>query len=187
MHTYIATNTQTQLALQNWITELLEEKRWKAYFATFMYEPLPGAEAAKLRQMEREIERFYTVLLTRVVRKPRQLWNRRKLPRIFAVPDRPVPKHQKHPLRDVIINDGLHFHAVVLIPRKSRLRTGLKRHVADNMGLYLGSHGKLRRIHLNRIKQGSEKVVDYLLKYYKRNPSLGGELLVLPRAESELR
>ena len=186
MKTYSNLDDRQRVAYERWIAELLKEKVWKAYFVTFMYEPLPGGESAMLRQMEREIERFYAILLTRVIRNPRQPSKRDKLPRLFAAPDRPVPKREKQSMEDVVINDGLHCHAVVLIPRKSRLPTGLRRHVNDNIDLYLGSQGKLRRIHVKRIRHGAEKVADYLLKAWRRAPSLSGELLVLPQALSEL-
>ncbi len=97
-----------------------------------------------------------------------------------------MSRYDKQAMQDVVINDGLHWHAVVFIPRKSRLHTGLKRHVRDHTSLYLGSHRRLRRIHVKRIRYGPERVADYLLKAWRRTPSLNGELLVLPRAVSEL-
>ena len=186
MKTYPHPDEQQRIAYQHWIADLLDERIWKAYFVTFMYEPLPGGESALLRQMEREIERFYAVLLTQVVRNPRQPSQQSKLPRLFAAPDRPAPKRDKQLLRDATINDGLHCHAVALIPRRSRLSTRLKRHVKDNLSLYRGSHNKLRRIHMKRIRHGPEKVADYLLKAWRRTASLSGELLDLPRTVSEL-
>lgn len=179
---------RVRFAVQNWIAaQSAEGKRWKVYLLTFMFEPLPGGKAAMHRQMQREIEHFYTKLLTRVVRNPNSPGSRDRLPRLFAAPDRPVPKRDKLSLDDVRINEGLHYHALVLIPRKSRLRTGLKKHVATNEALYHGKHGKLRHIHVARVKAGDEATVsDYAMKRWKRDLSVGDDLLILPRAVSEL-
>ncbi len=154
---------------------------------TFMFEPLPGSEATVLRQMFVEVERFHRSLLTRVVRKPRSAKGMSKAPRLFAFPDRPVFKHQKQALEAVVVNDGLHLHAVVLVPRQSRLGTGLKKHVRENERLYLGNHGKLRRVDVQRLKPGTEaKVVDYSAKTWRRGRMSMDDVLVLPRSASEL-
>ncbi len=154
---------------------------------TFMFEPLPGSEATVLRQMFVEVERFHRSLLTRVVRKPRSAKGMSKAPRLFAFPDRPVFKHQKQALEAVVVNDGLHLHAVVLVPRQSRLGTGLKKHVRENERLYLGNHGKLRRVDVQRLKRGTEaKAVDYSAKTWRRGRMSMDEVLVLPRSASEL-
>lgn len=182
---------QHRNAWQTWIAELIENRQWKVYFVTFMFMPLSGAEAAKIDQMGREVYRFYRIFITRVFRKPHQPQIQDRLPRLFAVPDRPVPKHEKQALSDVVINDGLHVHAVVLIPKRSRLQIGLKRHVKDNMGLYLGNHGKLRRIDIRRVKRKGDaevasKVSDYLLKSWWRSPALADQIIIFPRPSTEL-
>ncbi len=96
-------------------------------------------------------------------------------------------------LDDVKINGGLHVHAVVLVPRRSRLRTGLKQHVEERQALYLGHHGRLRRVHVARIKAGTEAVaVDCAMKTWAaQGPRMGrrmgmDDVLVLPRSASEL-
>jgi hypothetical protein len=63
---------------------------------------------------------------------------------------------QKQALEVVVVNDGLHLHAVVLVQRQSRLGTGLKRHVRENERLDLGNHGKLRCVDVQRVKRGTE-------------------------------
>jgi hypothetical protein len=63
---------------------------WKLYFVTFMIERLAGPKIAMRRQLERELERFYGLLLTRTVRNPRSPSRREKLPRLIGFPDRPV-------------------------------------------------------------------------------------------------
>jgi hypothetical protein len=109
--------TELRFAIQDWIAaQSAKVKLWKLYLLTFMFEQLPGGEVAVRRQMERELERFYRILLPRVVRNPRSPSHRDKLPRLHAFPDRPVPKVKKSALRDVAINDGLHYHAALLLP-----------------------------------------------------------------------
>ena len=48
---------------------------------------------------------------------------------------------QKQALEVVVVNDGLHLHAVVLVQQPSRLGTGLKRQVRENERLDLGNDG----------------------------------------------
>ena len=179
---------ELRFAIQDWIAaQSAEVKLWKSYLLTFMFEHMAGSEIAVRRQMERELERFYRILLTRVVRNPKAPSCRDRLARLFAFPDRPVPKVKKSALRDVAVNDGLHYHAALLLPRSSRLRTGLVRHVEKNESLYLGNHGKLRRIHVARVRaEDAGRVADYLLKTVKRESVMSDAMLLLPRAVSEL-
>jgi hypothetical protein len=59
--------------------------------------------------------------------------------------------------------------------------------VRENERLYLGNHGKLRRVDVQRIERGTEaKVVDYSAKTWRRSRMSMDEVLVLPRAASEL-
>ena len=79
------------------------------------------------------------------------------------------------------------MHPVVLVPRVSRLRTGLKRHVEENEGLYRGNHGRLRRVDVRRIEAGTEaKVVECAIKTFRRGRMIMDDVLVLPRSASEL-
>ena len=111
----------------------------------------------------------------------------KKVPRVFAFVDWPVFKRERPTLKDVTINDGLHVHAVVLVPWRSRLQTGLKNHVEERQALYLGHHGRLRRVHVARIEAGTEaQVVDYTMKTWRGRRMGMDDVLVLPRAASEL-
>ena len=158
---------------------------WTAYLVTFMSNALPGSTESRLRQMAREIEHFYTTLITRVTRRPNQGANVERCPRLFALPDLPR-EGSKSFLDDVTVNDGLHFHGVLLLPTRSRLKCGLGEHVAANRGLYLGNHGKLRDIHTEEITSDPGRVADYVFKLWKRNPEFGDHHVVLPRSRSEL-
>ncbi len=160
--------------------------KWKAYLITFMFNSLPGSTEGKLWQMTKEIEHFYTNLITRIIRKPSQKSNLERCPRLVAFPDLPVSKGSKTALADVAVNDGLHFHGVLLVPVKSRLKCDLKVHINANRRLYIGNHGQLRDVHLKKIAFDPKGVSDYVFKLWKRNPEFAEWLVVLPRSQSEL-
>jgi hypothetical protein len=102
------------------------EKGWKAYLVTFTFNRFPGKEDAIIRQMSREIERFYASLAKRAVRKPRSINWQHLLPILIGQPDFAGSRHGNRSSQDLIVNDGLHFHAIVLIAQGSRLREGLE-------------------------------------------------------------
>src|SRR3982750_4003659 len=104
-----------------WISGYMEN-HWDGYLLTFMFRQLSGSRGSVLRQMERELERVYARALTRIVRKPRCEAAQGRLPILLGCPDFPVPKGQKQSLHDVTFNDGLHVHALALIPPGSRLK-----------------------------------------------------------------
>ena len=63
----------------------------KIYLVTFQFNHLGKNGIAALEIMRKEIERFYVVLLSDVVRRPRRLSHLVKLPRLIAIPiDRPA-------------------------------------------------------------------------------------------------
>ena len=162
-----------------------QQEEWTAYLVTFMSDALPGSTESRLRQMAREIEHFYTTLITRVTRRPNRGADVERCPRLFALPDLPREGSRSSP-GDVTVNVGLHFHGVLLLPTRSRLRCGLGEHLAANRGLYLGNHGKLRDIHTEEITSDPGRVADYVFKLWKRNPEFGDHHVVLPRSRSEL-
>src|SRR6185295_14073204 len=96
-----------------------------AHFVTFMYHPLPGTQTNKIERMGQDIERIYNRLLTRCVRNPRSELYRDKRPILFASPDLPVYKRNKDSMESIIINDGLHMHAIIIIRPGTRLKETL--------------------------------------------------------------
>ena len=98
------------------------DQDWKPFLLTFMFEQLPGSPAAKMAQMTRCIEQAYAIFVTRVVRKPQTAAARGVAPIWLCAPDLPVYKREKkQSLRDLLVNDGLHYHAILLLPPLSRL------------------------------------------------------------------
>lgn len=156
---------------------------WSVFLITFMYRPLSGNYLSKLHQMKGSIERLYSRLLTRLVRYP----SKSELPILIGMADFPVPKRRKKSsVMDVIINDGLHFHSILLIPPKSRLRTSLEKHLEENAAIYLGSRRTIDRIDLKPITRGNlYALTDYVFKSIRRGFSYNEHVLILPRAFSE--
>lgn len=161
-------------------------KGFKAYLVTIMFKSLRGGTKAILAQMIKEVTRIYSTFITRVVRNPRSPASSDRLPILIACPDLPVPKRKKQPLADFIINDGLHFHGILLVPRHSRLKGGVRRHFRLNRARYVRTQGRIKRIRLKRIRNKPAYVTDYVLKTFKRGKIGADNILVLPRARSEL-
>jgi hypothetical protein len=125
---------------------------WSAFLLTLMFSPLSGHYLSKLHQMKGSIERFYSRLLTRLVRYP----SKGELPILIGMADFPVPKRRKKSsVMDVIINDGLHFHSILLIPPKSRLRSSLDKHLEENVAFILEIEKRSTASIPSRLQEGT--------------------------------
>ena len=152
----------------------------KVYFLTFQFHELGRHKQATVMTMKTEVERFYRTLLTRINRWPGRQSQREYLPILIGVPDAPVFKRQSTAtLSEILPNLGHHFHALFVIPKKSRLKTGLKRHVEQNQSRYLGYQRKLAKIHVKRVRQLEGGIVDYLFKHVKRRTFTFDDVLIL--------
>jgi hypothetical protein len=157
---------------------------WKPFLLTFMFEQIVGSPCCRTEVMRKEVERVYATVLTRIVRHPRSEWHAWKNPIWIGGPDFPVPKHERQDKRDVIPNDGQHVHAVALMPPVSRLRQPLDDHFDDEQTRYV--RDPLFRIHTRRITHNPRYVGDYVLKSFKRARADVDDLIILPRALTEL-
>jgi hypothetical protein len=166
-----------------WVQQQLDEG-WDGYLFTFAFNQLPGSIRAKSQLMEREIVRWYGRLATRTVRKPRSLKWAPLLPKGVFVPDRPVSKKSKQDLRDVVINDGLHMHGILVANRFGRISEPLDVHFAEKSKEYLT--GNLRHIDIEPITQTAGYVTEYAMKGLKRPIFSLDNVLVLPRTLGEL-
>jgi hypothetical protein len=115
-----------------WVQQQIDEG-WDAYLFSFMFSRLPGSLGAKTQQMEREILRWYGRLATRTVRNPRSPKWAPLLPKGVFAPDLPVYKKSKQDLRDVVINDGLHMHGIVVANQLGRISEPLDVHFERNL------------------------------------------------------
>ena len=171
-------------AYGDWLQQWLDEG-WDGYLFTFMFNQLPGSRQAMVQQMHQQLERWYGMLATRIVRKPKSPVWAPFLPKGIFVPDLPVPKRSKQGIRDVSLNDGLHVHGIVVANRWARMPGTLDDYFQENLQKFL--FGKLRHIDVERITHRARYVVDYGLKGLKRPTFSEDDVLVLPRTVSEAR
>jgi hypothetical protein len=99
---------------------------------------------------------------------------------MILFPDMPVYRHEKKSIRDISVNDGLHYGGLALIPPVSRFRSTLDTRFAE------GINEKVARIHVTPITDNPGFVVDYAAKSFKRGWVSEEDILILPRAISEL-
>ena len=157
---------------------------WQPFLLTFMFEPLSGSRAAKMAQMAHFLEQAYALFVTRVVRKPRTAAARGLAPIWLCAPDLPVYKRQKQSLRDVVVNDGLHYHVILLLPPWSRL-WDVVAHFAELRPIYL-QRAALERVDVKPILDRHRYVAGYGWKSILKGRFDVGDGFVLPRALTEL-
>src|ERR1700683_3943644 len=112
----LSNSTSIIQAYGQWIIDNIDDG-WDAYFFTFEFNQLAGPAQERLRLMKEYLHRWYGRLVTRTVRNPRSANSIDLLPKALLVPDYPVPKRLKKTLRQVSINDGVHWHGLVLATR----------------------------------------------------------------------
>jgi hypothetical protein len=135
--------------------------------------------------MNQELQRVFSTLITRVHRKPRTA-SPEELPILIGAVDLPVYKSDRSSSPLVRCNGGLHLHALILIPDRSRLREPLQDHFQACAHLY-GVDGTISKIDIRPVIDGYERVVDYVFKTIKRGRvSYDEGVLILPRARVEL-
>ncbi len=168
---------------QKWIQGYID-RGWDPYFISFMFEQLPGSQSSVLRQMRREIERVYSRLVTRFHRNPRSPAGSQQIPVMALFPDFPVYKREKKSIKDVSINNGLHYAGIALAPPVSRFQTTLDAHFEQEQDKYVND--KLARIDVKPIIWNATYVMDYAAKNYKRGRVSDEDIIILPKATSEL-
>jgi hypothetical protein len=178
---------QFQLTL-NGYTQLVTDRikqGWSCYLVTILFQQLPGSQLTIISRMKQEIQRVYSTLITRVYRKPRTA-SPDELPILIGAVDLPVYKSDRSSSPLVRCNGGLHFHALILIPDRSRLRDPLQDHFQTCAHLY-EIDGTISKIDVRPVMDGYERVVDYVFKTIKRDRvSYDEGVLILPRTRDEL-
>jgi hypothetical protein len=162
---------------------------YQGHLVTFKFTLLHGNGAAKLRQVQRALEHFFGIFITRVVRKPNSPNWIDKCPVFIGCPDFPVAKHEKQPLSEVLINDGLHAHGILLVPEKSRLEKlnkSVEGHFEKGGYMYLSKVKDLASIHSVPIVSNPDRVVDYVLKGLKTRKVECDDIIILPKAALEI-
>ena len=158
---------------------------WSPFLLTFIFEPLPGSQAARMAQMARYLEKAYALFVMRVVRKPKTAQSRGVAPIWLCYPDLPVYKRtKKYSLLDVVPNDGLHYHAILLLPPRSRI-WDIAMHFEDLRPIYR-QRAALDRVDVEPIINRARYVQGYGYKSILKGRFDVGDAFVLPRALKEL-
>jgi hypothetical protein len=157
---------------------------WHGYFLSFMFSQIPGSDASRLQEMKKHLGWFYGRLAKASVPKASSPEWSEFLPKVVLAPDLPVPKRSKVRLRDVTINDGLHWHGLMVVnPLAPKLQARLDLHIKANLRKYLV--GSIREIGITAITYTPEYLTEYGLKALKSRFSMD-EIVIFPRSVSEL-
>ena len=182
----MSTKAELDVAYSLWAERLVNEG-WTPYLLTFMFGDIEGPVHEVARIMEREVERIYATVLSRIIRNPNRVGMIGKHPVWICCHDRPVYKLVKTTLRDVTVNDGRHIHAVALIPPWSRMSEGLADHFDGHRALYLRPDSSLIRIHTVPITRRVGYVTTYVRKHTRRGAHGEDAGFILPRTLDEIR
>jgi hypothetical protein len=179
-------NHQVQRLLQaygNWVHDYMAYG-FHGYLLTFMFSQIPGSDTSRMLEMKKHLGWFYGRLAKASVPKASSPEWSDFLPKAVLAPDLPVPKHSKVRLRDVTINDGLHWHGLMVVnPLALKLHLILDDHIKANLKKYLV--GSIRQIDVKPITHEPEYITEYGLKSLKNRFSMD-EIVIFPRTVSEL-
>jgi hypothetical protein len=171
-------------AYGTWVRQHVEDG-WEASLLTFIFVDLRGPPWAVSTVMTNSIEAVYAAILTRMFRHPKRL-AMAEMPLWICSPDYPVIKREGGNLVDMLRNDGLHAHAVAVIPPDTRLGCSLSDHIDDQQAHYSGPIRSLWRVHAVPITHRIEFVTDYALQGLKDSRVGRDAFFVLPRRFDEL-
>ena len=108
---------------------------------------------------------MYATLVRHAVHDGRSKRQREKLPILYAFPDYPGTGAFQYDSDDVNINDGLHYHGIILIRTDTRLGRGLKPFIQFGEAYFVKPGKPLRRLWIGDIdKATAERAVSYALK-----------------------
>jgi hypothetical protein len=153
---------------------------WKPNYINFMFNHIPGNSFTKMEVMTAEVSRVHDILTRHIVKRPKAANWCHLRPIFIGSHDLHVWKHEKELVRNLVVNDGLHYNVVALVPeeshlalpmkyqfaiwgRRSNLTVPLKNHFEQCQRFYLND--VLYRIHVTPITEGS--MADYTLKAFK--------------------
>ena len=158
---------------------------WKSHLLTFKFSQIPGSNASKLSEMKKSLTWFYGRLAKASVPKPSsQKWSQ-FLPKVILTPDLPVPKRSLQKLKDVTINNGIHWHGLALInPLTPKLALPLHLHIEINLAKFMVR--SIIDIHVEPIIHTPRPVTQYGKKGIKKIEFEYEDVLIFPRCVSEL-
>ena len=167
-------------AYSHFIREKIDDGGLQPYFLNLMFNHIPGGPTARQSEMISQVDRVHSILTRHMVRMTDAENWRHLRPIFIGCIDMPVWKHKKVSVRSLVVNDGMHFNAVALVPpptfldlpikhqfllwgRQSRLKVRLDQHFRENERFY--RNDVLDRIHVTPITEGT--MADYALKAFK--------------------
>jgi hypothetical protein len=157
---------------------------WHGYLLSFMFSQIQGLTTPRMEIMKNHLGWFYGRLAKASVPKASGPEWSPFLPQVILAPDLPVPKHSKVQLRDVTINNGLHWHGLIMAnPLAPKLPGNLDVHINKNLRKYLV--GSIRTIGVEPITHDPIYVTGYGMKGLKRPTFSEDEILIFPRTLSE--
>jgi hypothetical protein len=137
--------------------------------------------------MEDAIDRVYRTLVPKVERFPRSPVGSKRLPKLIAFPDTPSGHRKSTDHRDVELNDGLHYHGIILVNADSRLKVRLDMHIKEHYKHYVRPGGPLRRIHIEPLEPSTAgRAVGYGMKALEWRIPDTDRIFIRPRTLSEL-
>lgn len=176
---------QLQYAYGEWV-ESLVCNGYTAYFMTFMFNEMGNMQRHTMaEQMLKDIETYYGRLITHFTRKPHRTEEMHMRPIMIASPDLPVPKRAKGELRDAVVNDGLHCHAICLTPPVSRFKGKFEDWAQGRQTFMIGGTS-MQRLDVVLISETPAKATQYALKSLGKRMSLD-LMLILPKEHGSTR
>lgn len=155
------------------------------YLLTLMFNPIDGNKYRRQEVMYKETQRLYAKLLTRMIRRPKK-HPINELPFWIGCSDWPVPKDFKDHLFNIAQNDGQHIHIAAFQPPPCEIDGGLLNRIEDHQSHIHGPEHAFQRVHAYEITETPKKAVGYVLKSLSRRRIAAEDILVLPRAHSEM-
>ncbi len=162
----------------NWMEEL-QQKGFDPYFLSITFRPMPGSARTVQSEMRHAVERLYAQTLTRILRCPHSQASRDILPIWVGCPDYPVGKSFRSSLQDIMVNDGLHWHAIALIFTENRLKCPFHLHVLEQQHVY--QQPPIHRLHVEPVRDRLHYSTEYGMKSVRRARVDPDEILILPQ------
>jgi hypothetical protein len=165
-----------------WIKDSLDTGTWEGYLFTIMFKFLTRPPEP-IEQMHQEIITLYSKIVVSVVRNPKRPTWADRLPRALFLPDSFLG-YRKMKSKDVLLNDGLHMHGIMIVPKKNRLKCPLDVLIKRNEKFYYGD--KIQDIDIRLIEDNSVYVTEYVGKSVQKGWFTTDDILILPRTVDEL-
>ena len=189
---YYDVDNATQ-AQAEWIRSALE-KGYRVDLITIQFRQLPvhgdcgvNFERQRLRQMQAQAQRLFSAAQMRYVRNSRDVdMIAARAPQFIIFPDYPVGKRAKRNRRlvDPTVNGGgLHLHVICIQPSLSRKDQTIEG-VIKSLDWILKSD--MTSIHVQQVTETPGKMSSYMLKGVRRGRFDIDDVLIFPRAISEL-